>query len=196
LLCKNEYAFPIDIDEFIAFYNKNNNQISCNNETIHAYIKTLPRANAYKMNYIWSKNLSSIQYERAAVESTLGTYKNYDLHAKTFFHSTLFKGKLDQGQHYHTTDYCLTNLCLVHYHCRNLIQMKKKIYNNIAGFGYPPFDLNKLKQIIKQNPTIEANHHIKNQIKILENTFTIPNDTELPNDINLSPLSKKILSIR
>ena len=77
----------------------------------------------------------------------------------------------------------------------NLIQMKKKIYNNVSGLGYPPFGLNELKQIINQNPTIDGNHHITNQIQILQNTYKIPNDTELPNDISLKPLSDKLLSI-
>ena len=189
IYCKNEYAFPIDIDEFIVVYDKNTNQISCENETIYKYMQTLPSSNVYKMNYIWSKNLASSEYKRATIEATLGTYLNYGSLAKTFFHSTLFKGKLDQGQHYHTNDYYLTQFCLVHYHCRNLIQMKKKIYNNVSGLGYPPFGLNELKQIINQNPTIDGNHHITNQIQILQNTYKIPND------ISLKPLSDKLLSI-
>jgi len=195
LLCKNEYAFPIDIDEFIVVYDKNSNQIMCDNESIYTYMKKLPPSNAYKMNYIWSKNLACAGYERAPIESTVGTYCDYGSLAKTFFHSTLFKGKLDQGQHYNTDDYYLTNFCLVHYHCRNLIQMKKKIYNNVSGLGYPPFDLNKLKQIISQNTGIDGFHHIKNQIEVLENNYSISIDTLLESDISLKPISDKLLSI-
>lgn len=195
LCCKNEYAFPIDIDEFIVLYDKNSNKIICDNETVYTYIKTLPPSNAYKMNYIVSKNLSSSGYDRATIEAKAGTYIDYGSLAKTFFHSTLFKGKLDHGNHYHTNDYYLTQFCLIHYHCRNLDQMKKKIYNNVLGLGYHPFDINRLNQIIKKNPTIDGIHHIKNQIQILQNTYSISNESVLPNDISLKPLSVKLLSI-
>lgn len=193
--CKHEYAFPIDIDEFIVYYDKNNNTISCDNETIYNYIKQLPVSNAYKMNYIFSKNLANSGYKRAAIETEFGSYIDYGSHAKTFFHSKLFKGKIDHGNHYQTNDYYMTNFCLIHYHCRNLEQMKKKIYNNVVGLGYPPFDLNKLNQILKQNSTIEGNHHIKNQIQVLKNNYNIQLGTLLKTDISLKPVSDKILSI-
>lgn len=193
--CKNEYAFPIDIDEFIVYYDKNNNQIICDNETIYTYIKTLPASNAYKMNYIFSKNLVSEGYERAAINAEFGTYIDYGSSAKTFFHSRLFKGNIDHGNHYHTNNYYLTNFCLVHYHCRNLDQMKKKIYNNLVGLGYSPFNLNELKNILIKNPSIQGSHHIKNQIEVLENKYSIHKDTLLQSDISLKPISNKILSI-
>jgi len=193
--CKNEYAFPVDIDEFIVYYNKNNNTISCDNETIYKYMQILPLSNAYKMNYIFSKNLVSSGYERAAVQTEFGKYIDYGPHAKTFFHSRLFKGKIDHGNHYHTNDYYMTNFCLIHYHCRNLDQMKKKIYNNVIGLGYPPFNLNELKNILIKNPSIEGFHHIKNQIEVLENNYSIENHTLLESDISLKPISEKILSI-
>ena len=96
---------------------------------IYNYIKTLPLSNAYKMNYIFSKNLLSSGYERAAVDSEIGTYIDYGSNAKTFFHSLLFKDKIDHGNHYRTDNYYLTDFCLIHYHCRNLDQMKKKVFN-------------------------------------------------------------------
>jgi hypothetical protein len=193
--CKNEYAFPIDIDEFIVLYDKPKNVILCDNESIYNYIKTLPLSNAYKMNYIFSKNLVSSGYERATIDSEIGTYIDYGSNAKTFFHSLLFKNKIDHGNHFNTNNYYLTNFCLIHYHIRNLDQMKKKVYNNILGLGYTPFNLPNLKHIIQVNPTIEGSHHINNQIKILENNFNIPIDTILPNDVSLKPISNKLLSI-
>ena len=39
----------------------------------------------------------------------------------------------------------MTNLCLIHYHCRNLEQMKKKSYNNVKGLGYNPNSIDELK---------------------------------------------------
>ena len=193
--CNDEYAFPIDIDEFIVLYDKNNNVIFCDNESIYNYIKTLPPSNAYKMNYIYSKILLSSGYERAAIDSEIGTYTDCGSRAKTFFHSLLFKDKIDHGNHYHTNNYYLTNFCLVHYHYRNLDQMKKKVFNNVVGLGYTPFNLTNLKKIIQINPSIDGFHHINNQIQILENNFKIPIDTILPNDISLKPVSNKLLSI-
>jgi hypothetical protein len=192
--CKNEYAFPIDIDEFIVLYNKNNNTISCDNETIYKYIKQLPPSNAYKMNYIFSKILIENGYKRV-VDVTFGRYEDRKSHAKTFFKSNLFKGTIDHGNHYNTNDYYLTNFCLIHYHCRNLDQMKKKIYNNVSGLGYPVFNLNALNNIIAKNSIIPGNHHIRNQIKVLKNKYNIPIEPRLLNDICLNPISKKILSI-
>jgi restriction endonuclease S subunit len=73
--------------------------------------------------------------------------------------------------------------------------MKKKIYNNVIGLGYPPFNLNELKNILIKNPSIEGFHHIKNQIEVLENKYSIENHTLLESDISLKPISEKILSI-
>ena len=105
--------------------------------------------------------------------------------------SYLFNGKIDHGNHYHTTNYYLSNFCLVHYHCRNLEQMKKKIFNNISGLGHSPFNLSYLKTIEKSNP--DGIHHIRNQIQILENTFNLPID--MHSNISLFPLINKILAI-
>lgn len=200
---KNEHVFPIDIDEFIVFYDKEKNMISCDNQTILNYIQSLPILNAYKMNYILSKILTENGYERAAVEAEIGSYMDYGKNAKTFFHSSLFKGVIDHGNHYHMNSYYLTKLCLVHFHCRNLDQMKKKVYNNVKGFGYDPFNLIKLKETIARHPNINGFHHINNQINILENKFKLDISDQGATgsqgvngiDINLKSLSNKILSI-
>jgi hypothetical protein len=47
-----EIVFPIDIDEFIVYYNKSNNTISCDKNLIIQYINSLKRLPFYKMNYI------------------------------------------------------------------------------------------------------------------------------------------------
>jgi len=195
MFSKNEFVFPMDIDEFIVFYDKETNVISCDNTIILNYIQSLPKANSYKMNYIFSKILTKNGYDRATIEAELGSYTDYGNIAKTFFHSSLFKGIIDHGNHYHTNDYYLTTLCLVHYHCRNLDQMKKKVYNNVKGLGHNPFNLMKLKEAIAKQPGIDGFHHITNQINILEKKYTLQVSTPQVNDVKLKTLSDKILSI-
>ena len=191
IFSQNEFSFPIDIDEFIVHYDKQTNSINCDNETIYNNIKRLPIAPAYKMNYIFANPDNVDGYNRATIECKNGKYSDYGSAAKTFFHSSLFNGKIDHGNHYHTTNYYLSNFCLVHYHCRNLEQMKKKIFNNVSGLGHSPFNLSYLKTIEKGNP--DGIHHIRNQIQILENTFNLPID--IHSDISLGPLINKILSL-
>ena len=88
-------------------------------------------------------------------------------------------------------DYYLTDLCLVHFHCRNLEQMKEKIKNNIIGLGYS-FDLNSLKDVILKNNNCAGHHHIKNQIQIFENTYSLQEEQIHKNDILLQPLTERI----
>ena len=80
------------------------------------------------MNYINAKNLSPTGYERATVETEYGNYCDYQTNAKSFFHSKLFHGQIDHGNHYNTSNFYLSSLCLIHYHCRNLNQMKKILW--------------------------------------------------------------------
>jgi Glycosyl transferase family 2 len=191
--CKNEFAFPIDIDEFIVYYDKQTNTINCDKDIILNYINSLPKLAFYKMNYIFSKILTDNGYNRAAVEATHGEYKDYGFHAKTFFYSALFRGVIDHGNHYVSNNYLLTKICLVHFHLRNMDQMKKKIYNNVKGLGHNPFNLNELK-ILAQNTTRMGHHHITNQINVLENKFKLEKSVLNASDISLIPLNKKILS--
>lgn len=185
----NDVVFPIDIDEFIAYYDKKTNTLTADYHVINNYINSLPSFPIFKMNYIQSKMLNPDGYKRAAVECSFGYYDDRGNHAKTFFKSNLFKGVIDHGNHYMTDKYILTKLCLVHFHTRNMDQIKKKVYNNVRGFKYNPFDVNHLKNILSINPVTEGNHHISKQISILENTFNIPVEEQHPNDICLTPLN-------
>lgn len=190
--CKNELFFPIDIDEFIVYYNKNNNSISCNKNLIYKYLTLLPAKTVYKMNYINSKILNENGYNHATVETNIGSYADYGIVAKSFFHSKFFNGNIDHGNHYPTNDYCLTNLCFVHFHTRNLEQIKKKIYNNVKGLRYEPFNLTNLKNIIRNNPNFPGQHHVIKQIDIIEGKFKLPVEQQQINDINLIPLNNFI----
>lgn len=109
-----------------------------------------------------------------------------------FFNTALFNGKIDHGNHYQTNNYILSNLCLVHYHTRNLDQIKKKIFNNISGLGYPVFNLQGLKKLNRSN--VPGNHHVKKQIAVLEKKFKIGSERVSDSDIKLSPISNFLLS--
>ena len=191
--CKNELCLPIDIDEFIVIYNKDSNTIDCCNKNIWDYLNTLPPTAVYKMNYIFSKIVNECGYNRAAVESSNGKYMDWGDLSKSFFHSSIFKGVIDHGNHYQTNKYLLTKLCLVHFHCRNLTQMQKKIYNNVSGLGHDPNNIDQL--IIASKNKVDGHHHIDYRIDILQNKYTIPCEPIEPDDISLSPLNNKIISI-
>jgi hypothetical protein len=170
-----DIAIPLDIDEFIVHYDKNN---KCLNPThtkkyIDKYLN-LKDNSVFKCNYIQStiSNNNDFGYNNALLESKYGKYEDYKELAKTFFSVKNWNGQLDHGNHYYTKDYFLTDLVLVHYHCRNLEQMKKKVRANINGLGYKE-DISKLEEVLKNNENAPGSHHIKHMIKILNNTFTI-----------------------
>jgi hypothetical protein len=193
-ICKKEFGFPIDIDEFIVHYDKQTNKISCEKSLIMNYINSLPNLGIFKMNYIWNKLTNANGYTNAATDCTTGYYSDYGFQAKTFFRSNLFNGNIDHGNHYHSNNYVLTKLCLVHFHHRNLEQLKKKIVNNVKGFGHN-INLHNLKNLLKNKPTIEGNHHITSLIQLLENTYKMPITNAEPDDISLEPLNKLISSL-
>ena len=72
----NEIVFPIDIDEFIVYYDKKSNRIMCNNEILN-YIRSLPKLPIYKMNYIQSKNYSTTGEDNVIHISDLAGFYNF-----------------------------------------------------------------------------------------------------------------------
>lgn len=190
-----EIVFPIDIDEFIVYYN-DDNTISCDINHILNYLETLPELSFYKMNYIQAKILINKGYKRATVECEYGEYDDYKGFSKTFFNSRLFDGVIDHGNHYKCNDYFLSNLCLVHFHERNLDQIKKKVYNNVKGLGYNPFDLNSLLNLKNSGCSLMGFHHVNKQIQILKNNFQLNIKNIESNDISLTPLNNKILELK
>jgi hypothetical protein len=186
--CRNEFGIPLDIDEFIVYYNKDTNSISCSPIDIRYILSNLPKTSVYKMDYIQSKLSNKDGYKRSALECEWGTYTPYHIMGKSFFHSSLFRGVIDHGNHYKTHEYLLTPLCLVHFHARNIDQFKKKVFNNVKGLGYNPFDLQGL-QNIAHNPNTMGIHHIHKQISMLTNQFEMPYEEHTNNDISLKPLN-------
>jgi hypothetical protein len=192
--CNCEIGIPIDIDEFIVYYDKKRNNISCNPYLINNFIKQLPQCSVFKMNYIQSKLITDNAdgYKNATIEAKCGWYDDRGTSAKSFFNSKLFKGIIDHGNHYHTNNYFMTNLCLVHFHTRNINQIRTKVFNNLKGLGHNPFNLIKLKETLKSNPSIEGYHHLNKQISILENTFNLPSEVQKLTDISLEEFNNYI----
>ena len=189
---RNQVVFPIDIDEFIVYFDKNSNKISVDSIVINEYLQHLQVLPVFSMNYINPKMTITEGFFRAVKQCEYGTYCDYGQIAKKFFNTNLFHETVDHGNHFQTTKYKLSNLCLIHYHCRNLEQMKKKIYNNVLGLGYPPFNLNQLKAILHANPGCPGNHHVTNQINVLTKKYALECHVGEPNDIVISEISEKI----
>ena len=169
---EDKIAFPIDIDEFIVHYDRNSKEVIFNKEVLINYFKNLPRHGLYKANYLMPIVSNEFGSERAPAEFDYATYLDYGNHAKSFINVDLFKGEIDHGNHIHSNEYFLSNIALVHYHNRNIEQIKKKIINNVIGLGYSA-DINILKQELIKNPFCIGNHHIQRYINILENNFRL-----------------------
>lgn len=184
-----EIAFPIDIDEFIVYYD--NNTVSVDKDFINNYINTLPLYTLYKANYICPVITKENGYERAAHEINHATYCDMGNLAKTYFNTSHYKGSIDHGNHIVSNNYHLSKICLVHYHARNLNQMIKKIRNNVTGLGYAN-DLNSLKDTIRTRPGCAGNHHVKNQISVLEGTYSLVIHGINGSEIDISCLREKI----
>lgn len=187
---RGEYdiAYPIDIDEFIVYYDKKSNNVLP--FRTKNYFKSLPDSDTvFKTNYINSQisNGNNIGYSRATIETEFGLYQDYQDMAKSFFNKRNWRGELDHGNHYNTPDYFLTDLCLVHYHCRNLEQMKKKVINNVKGLGYNTTDIEHLQE----NTEGVGYHHVRHMIDILKGNFTINTNSKEggKNIVSLKPLA-------
>ena len=165
-----DIAYPIDIDEFITYYNKDDNTIS--SDKVNSYLNSLQLNNeVFKTQYVNSLIDESHPngYERATRECKFGQYVKYDSHGKTFLNKKLWKGQLDHGNHYPTNNYKMSDLVLIHYHKRNYEQLGKKTLNNVVGLGYDPNNLKQLKQLVESG--CDGYHHILRRIDILNGNF-------------------------
>ena len=169
--CQNErFAFPIDIDEFIVYYDTKSKEIKIDKKFIINYFNTLPRAILYKANYLFPILTSPEGSKRATAEIDYASYFDYGIQAKSFMDPKLFKGIIDHGNHIPTKDFFLTNIVLIHFHDRNMEQIKKKSINNVTGLGYST-DIKELREKYELTPYCEGNHHIKKLIDIHDNKY-------------------------
>jgi hypothetical protein len=193
--CVNhDIAYPIDIDEFIVYYDRSSKNVWVDKTLIINYMNQLPKnVPLFKTNYIQALPTNEDGFSRATVECNTGIYDDCGSHAKTFIRKRLFRNTIDHGNHVFSNHYFLTDLCLVHFHYRNINQMKKKIYNNVNGFGYPVNDINRLKNLLQDTPGLRGFHHVRNQIEVLENRFKLNRiDKNDPNIIHISRLNQRI----
>lgn len=184
-------AYPIDIDEFIVHFDKPTNTISADKRTILEYFYSLPSSAVYKTNYICNGIDTPTGYNNALVEATSGYYLDYGGLAKSFF-SPLFTGIIDHGNHYPYGPHIVTDLCLLHYHHRNIPQMHKKVVNNVSGLGYDTRDLQGLKALPKD---CDGEHHVAALISILEGRYQLPIYVPSDQSISLLPFSTAMQSL-
>ena len=194
-----EIAFPIDTDEFIVYYDPINKILSTDKDDILHYIQSLPPHNVYKMNQIGIKytNNDVVNYPNgfmhAPIEAKYGFLCEFNIFNKGFINSSINHGNIDMGNHFLTNNHYKTNLCLIHYHCRNLEQIKKKILNNILGLGYKN-DLNFLIELQKTQH-VKGIHHVNNQIAVLKNEFIIHPSNNDVLDIDLTDFCDLIIDL-
>jgi len=197
---KYTFAIPLDIDEFMVFFNKTTNTLSP--ELTRNYINSLMAESTdaiFKMNYILStiNSQDDFGYNNSVLECEYGRYDDYKDMAKTFFNVRKWDDILDHGNHYNCNQYFLTDIVLIHYHCRNFEQMIKKVTSNVTGLGHP---LNKivLSDVLASNPNADGGHHIKHMINILDNKFKICtrlSDKDKKKSICLKPIINYILNL-
>lgn len=199
--CGNKYdiIYPLDSDEFIVYYDKKSNTIIPENTKL--YLENLIQSNEFKNNNVFKANYcatiinsnNKYGYENAALQNKYGLYADYKNMAKTFFNAKKWtmSAELDHGNHFKTNNYVVSDLVLVHYHCRNVDQLKKKVINNVSGFDYSVTNIEELKRLVAND--CAGKHHVTKMIKILNNTFGINTNDNRINNINcidLSPLIK------
>lgn len=120
---QDEFLIPIDIDEFICLYK--NNEIIVDKDTVINYIHSLPEHKLYKMHYILAKVQDENGFEGA--NAFYGTFQSgYEHRFLKSFVSAKYKQNIDHGNHMISDNFFLTELCLIHYHFRNLDQYKKR----------------------------------------------------------------------
>lgn len=187
-----DIAFPLDIDEFIVYYDETKNVIDpCYSvEYLNNLIKTdlFKQNTVFKANYIISliHENNGYGFKDAMIETKYGSYSDYKQQAKTFLNKNNWTGNLDHGNHYSVKDYIKSDLCLIHYHHRNNDQIKKKTENNVLGLGHK-IDVNYLKTL----GNCAGRHHVQRMIYILENPdslFVPIHSTRHEKDISLQPM--------
>lgn len=194
-------AYPLDIDEFIAHYDKTSHSISCDKPKLLSYFEdvVLPmiankQATCFKANYVISKIIGEATgYTNAVLQCSHGAYADYKKEAKTFFSARYIIDHnitIDHGNHFTTGHYFLTDLVLVHYHARSYDQMVKKVYNNVSGFGYPVHDA----KLLEAHLGHWNGHHVKYRIDMLNGAFRLDVEEKNPDKpcsdthISLSPI--------
>lgn len=182
-----DFFIPVDIDEFITLYNEKDG-LKC--DGIIQYFEYLMQNHSrnllFKMNYIMPTRTNNDL--PILKQFTHGSILDYGSAAKTFIQSSINNNiKFDHGNHFHTNDYILSDLYLIHYHQRSDAQHKKKIINNVLGLGYE-MNIDYLKSLHKE---CSGFHHVNMCIHMLEhpesdNSPFLYNIEHIQNQISLN----------
>jgi len=184
----NELVIPMDIDEFLVGYNRATNTIST--ENLLQKLVSLPVVPVYKMPYVQAR--CTRECSRATLQCERGAFDERGGFDKTFFHTRIFKGVVDHGNHYPTEQYFKAPFALVHYHHRNMEQMKLKVKNNCAGLGHNLENLDELRALAKARGC-NGWHHVQNWVDMQEGTYTFPLLTD--GNVDLSPMRFKMVAL-
>lgn len=132
--------FPIDIDEFVVFYDRNKRKIRINE--VKKYLNKLiltkgSTYNYFKCDYInpkktYESNHPIQKFRHAVLCDTYGNSRKTFIYKKNLGNDI----RIDHGNHMGHVKYFVCDLCLVHYHCRSHEQKYKKSVNNTLGMGY------------------------------------------------------------
>jgi len=178
-----DWVFPLDIDEFIFFYEDGDKKLSHDKHVLHAYLNNLRRSGGrdiYRMNYVQAVLDRPSGYD-SIHDIRYGTYQDFGIMAKVFFQPRHFPHTLDHGNHCPKIhQWSRSSLVLVHYHFRNPEQHRKKVENNVTGLGHP-MTLEHLKPLAAKGG-VAGIHHIGMAVAMLENRFHIPYQN--PEEIN------------
>lgn len=163
---------PVDIDEFICYYNKNTNLVSKDKDKILNYLESLfnGKKGIFKMNYLNPINTNNADNLDKFTHGIVVDYKDM---AKTFIINKNVDKNLtfDHGNHYKTNSYILSDLLLIHFHSRSHEQDLKKTIANVSGFGYSQ-NLENLRNLSRRK--CKGWHHVDKLISVLENPrFTL-----------------------
>lgn len=161
---------PLDIDEFLVYYNKDNNTVSKNN--IVSYLENLLQSNVgiFKMNYLYPLKTNNDEGLQKFTHCILSNHFKDDVkdYGKTFIINKNVNNnfEFDHGNHVPVTNYIYSNLQLIHYQTRSHSQLLKKTFANVIGLGYN-LELNELKKLSMNNAC--GKHHVDRMIYIMEN---------------------------
>jgi hypothetical protein len=186
---------PVDIDEFLGYYNKKENTITKSRDTILSYLESINTSSnnaIFKMAYVEPKNTTD---ENGLGKFTHGAYNHYlGNAAKTFvIKKHLVKNfRFDQGFHYKTDKYILSDLILIHFHNRSHEQVIKKVHAQVTGIGHI-YELEYLEKVVNTGRGALCRHRIRQAIDLLKNPEAKrgpPLVTSIPNNyINIENIT-------
>jgi hypothetical protein len=177
-----DFFIPIDIDEFIVYYNKTENVVECSNVVTYLNeLKCLHPENAlFKMDTILP--LRTNDDPILLKQFTHGFMSHQGLNAKSFLQTIPNNIVIDHGNHMPYENHILSDLFIIHYHKRSDIQHKTKIINNVIGLGHK-LELDYLKQL----GGVSGAHHVQMAIHMLENpSVTNAPPIQMPNNTSIS----------